>query len=153
MGNYEFDKIDLKLISILQDDARTPFLEIARRLDVSGGTIHVRLAKLEEAGVIDGYTLKVNEKRVGLDVCCLVGVTLKSTSEYQNVLKQLKKMKEVVDAWYTTGSYSLMLRVYSESMETFHLFLLNKLQSIKEIQSTETFVVMNSPISRSVEVS
>ncbi len=152
MENYEIDNLDKKLISILQKNSRTPFLEIARTLNVSGGTIHVRLSKLEAAGIINQYALDLNPKELGLNVCTLVAITLHSTAKYQKVLSKLKSMKEIVDAWYTTGNFSLMLRIYSKDMEDFHSFLLNKLQKIEEIQSTQTFVVMDSPIKRNVNV-
>ena len=152
LTKYQFDKLDLNIIKALQNNSRKPFLEIARELNISGGTVHARLSKLEKVGVIKGYSLILDEKKVGLGICCLVGITLKSTYEYKKVLEQLKAHREIVDAWYTTGTFSLILKVLSEDMDSFHHFLLEKLQKIKAIQSTETFMILDNPIKREVLV-
>ena len=92
---YEIDSVDRQILTILMKDARTPFLEIARKLIVSGGTVHQRVEKLKEAGIIEGSTLRLSLKNLGYDVTVFLGVHLKSTNDLDKVIEELKKFDEV----------------------------------------------------------
>jgi len=150
MEKCEIDNLDKKILKILQEDAKVPFTEIAQRLIVSGGTIHQRVAKMEAAGVIQGSMYILNYAALGYDVNILLGIHLKNAKDCPIVIEQLKKLPEVVEAYYTTGSYALIIRVINKTIADYHRFLINKLQSIKEIQSTESFVCLDTPIKRNL---
>jgi Lrp/AsnC family transcriptional regulator for asnA, asnC and gidA len=133
-------------------DARTPYLEIARKLIVSGGTIHQRIEKMKEAGIIEGSTLRLNLQSLGYDVTVFLGVHLKSTQGLNTVIEQLRKFDEVVEAYYTTGNFALLVKINTKSIKDFHHFLANKLQSISDVQSTESFISLDQPIKKDINV-
>lgn len=145
---YPIDKVDREILSRLLADSRRSYQEIARELIVSGGTIHVRTNKLKEAGIIKGSRIVVDYNKLGLSVTAFVGVNLSSAKDYQSVLPKLKKLKEVTEVHYTTGQYSLFVKVITKSTRELHLFLIERLQAIKEIQSTETLISLDNPIMR-----
>lgn len=148
INNYKLDKVDRKILELLLKDSRKSYQEIARELIVSGGTIHVRINKMKEAGIITGSKLTVDFSMLGLEVSAFVGINLVSARDYQSVLSQLQTFKEVTDVHYTTGQYSMFANIKTRTTKELHLFLIEKLQTIKEIQSTETFISLDNPINR-----
>jgi len=149
-SDFEIDKLDRQLLSELQKDSRKPYQEIARELVVSGGTVHFRINKLKEEGVITGSKIVIDYSKFGYDVCTFIGINLHNARDYKIVIEQLKTMPEIVEAHYTTGSYSLFVKVLAKSTKGLHNFLIDKLQTIQEIQSTETFISLDIPINREV---
>ena len=145
---YPIDKVDREILSRLLQDSRRSYQDIARELIVSGGTIHVRTNKMKEAGVITGSRITVDFGRLGLEVTAFVGINLGTAKDYQTVLPKLKKLTEVTEVHYTTGQYSLFVKIVTKSTRDLHLFLIEKLQAIKEIQSTETLISLDNPIQR-----
>ncbi len=147
---YEIDNVDRKILSILLNDARTPYLEIARKLIVSGGTIHQRIEKLKQAGIIQGSQVKINLKNLGYDVTVFLGVHLNSSKNLPYVIKKLKEYPEVLEAHFTTGNYALLLKISTKSIADFHHFLTSKLQSLDEVQATESFISLDQPIDKEI---
>jgi len=148
----EIDNLDMRIITALQQDSRKPFQEIARDLEVSGGTVHVRFNKLKDGGVIKGSHVQIDYGKLGYDVTAFIGINLHNAGDYQTVLAKLRDMKEIVEVHYTTGSYSMFIRVITKSTEGLHTFLTQKLQPLKEIQSTETFISLDIPVKRDVSL-
>lgn len=146
---FKLDKLDIQILNILITDSRKSFQDIARELIVSGGTIHVRVNKLKEAGVITGSHLAVDFSKLGLEVCAFIGVNLVNAGAYSQVLSTLREFPEVVDLHYTTGQYSMFIKILVSSTKELHLFLTDKLQTISDIRSTETFISLDNPIYRS----
>jgi len=151
--NYEIDSLDIKILNYLRKDARMPFLEMARKLYVSGGTIHQRVEKLKEAKIITGSAIQLDHKKLGFDVTVLLGVHLKNAKDVETVISQLNDLDEVVEAYYTTGSYALIVKILVSDIEHFHNFLITKLQSIDEVQSTESFISLKQVIKKDVSLS
>lgn len=149
---YEIDSIDKSILELLRADSRTPYLEIARELGVSGGTVHQRMAKLKEAGIVTGAKLDLDYKALGYDVSALVGIRLARAGASGGVTDQLKAMPEIVEVHYTTGTYSLLIKVVLRNMTELHAFLSGKLQSFADIQSTETFVILETSLQREPEL-
>lgn len=149
---YQIDNLDRKILSMLQQDGRLPYTDIAKKLIVSPGTIHQRINKLTEAGFIKGTRIILDYQKLGYDVTTLLGIYLKSAKDLSKVLEKLKSMKEVVDAYYTTGSYALIIKIHHKSIKDYHHFLVDKLQSIPEIQSTESFICLDMPIERALHI-
>ncbi len=87
------DELDLQILEILIKDSRTPFLEIARKCHVSGGTIHVRMKKMHDIGIIKGTKLIIDNSKLGYDVCCFIGIYLDKASYFNSVLKELNEIK------------------------------------------------------------
>ncbi len=150
--NYQLDNLDRKILEMLQKDGRLPYTDIAKKLIVSAGTIHQRINKLTEAGIIKQTRIILDYQKLGYDVTTLLGIYLKSAKDLGKVIDKLKAMKEVVDVYYTTGSYALIIKIHHKTIKDFHQFLIDKLQSIPEIQSTESFVCLDQPIERALHV-
>lgn len=149
--NHQLDKLDQQILRILTKDARTPYAEMAKNFGVSPGTIHVRVEKMRQAGIIEGTKIRLNERKLGYDVCCFIGIILKSAKDYDNVIKKLSEFDEVVEAYYTTGNYSIFIKVMTHTIEELHQVLATKIQLIDEIQSTETLISMQNPILRDIK--
>lgn len=149
--NYQIDNLDKKILSELLKEAKTPYAQLAQRFDVSAGTIHVRIEKMRQAGIIQGTKVKVEPKVLGFDVCCFVGIYLKSAKDYHPVAAQLEQIPQVLEVFYTTGQYSLLVKVIAPDMERFQDVLINKLQSIEQVRSTETMISLQNPIYRDID--
>jgi Lrp/AsnC family transcriptional regulator for asnA, asnC and gidA len=152
-SQQQIDATDRELLAMLQQDARLPYLEIGRRLGLSGASIHQRVNRLRGLGVIRGSSVRLDRRRLGLDVMVVLGLHLRSAGDVDEVLAGLREFPEVIEAYYTTGNYSLMLKVVAPSIEAFHHFLRERLQSIDAIRATESFVCLDQPIDREVDVS
>ncbi|MCP4914229.1 MAG: AsnC family transcriptional regulator [Oligoflexia bacterium] len=150
--SYEIDKVDRDILNHLLEDSRRPFQEIAKDLIVSGGTIHVRVNKMKDAGVLKGSRAIVDFNKLGLEVVAFVGVNLVSAGVYPIALEKLKKFSQITEVHYTTGTYSMFVKIVARSTRELHTFLIEKLQSIPEIQSTETLISLDNPVLRDPEV-
>lgn len=150
MQNYQIDNLDRSIINALKANARIAYAELAKRFEVSAGTIHVRVEKMKEAGIIQGTRVIIDPKRLGYDVCCFIGVNLKHARDYPDTISQLEQFEEVVEAYYTTGNYSIFIKVMTRSIDHLQDVLINKIQTIEAIQSTETLISLQNPITREV---
>ena len=152
MSNYQIDQIDQKILSFLVNNARMPFLEIARECGVSGAAIHQRVKKMESMGIITGSTLLVKAKALGLNVCAFVGVSLAQANSYPQVVEALKKMSEVVECHFITGNHALLLKIYCFDHDHLMEILVNTIQNIPSVMKTETWVSLDQAIERQVWV-
>ena len=152
MPKYQLDPIDQKILSSLVKNARMPFLEIARECGVSGAAIHQRVKRLENNGVITGSRLLVKPQALGLNVCAFISISLSETGKYQDVIAHLKKIPEIVECHFVTGKYAILAKVYCFDNDHLMEVLLNTIQKIPYIQSTETMISLEEPIERQVWV-
>ncbi|MFZ4832217.1 transcriptional regulator AsnC [Rouxiella sp. Mn2063] len=148
---YQIDDLDRGILNALMENARTAYAELAKAFSVSPGTIHVRVEKMKQAGIITGACVNVDPKRLGYDVCCFIGIILKSAKDYPSALAKLESLEEVVEAYYTTGHYSIFIKVMCRSIDSLQHVLINKVQTIDEIQSTETLISLQNPIMRTIQ--
>lgn len=150
--NIEIDGIDKEILRSLMEDARTPVLEIARKVGISGAAIHQRLRKLEKSGLISGSKFIINPKVLGYTTMAFVGIYLDKAISNPEAVKQLQKIPEVLECHYTTGNWSIFIKILCKDNE--HLmFLLNKeIQSIPGVSRTETFVSLAQQIDRQIKV-
>ncbi|NMM62870.1 AsnC family transcriptional regulator [Clostridium sp. P21] len=146
------DELDLQILDILIKDSRTPFLEIARQCHVSGGTIHVRMKKMEDLQIIKGTKLIVDNSKLGYDVCCFIGIYLDKAQTFNDALDDLKLIKEIVELHYTTGEYSIFMKVICKNIADLQNLLMTKIQKVKGIQRTNTFISLFQPIDRNIEL-
>jgi len=152
MASYHLDQIDQKILSFLVNNARMPFLEIARECGVSGAAIHQRVKRLESNGVITGSRLLVKPQALGLNVCAFISVAVSEADKYNEVIANIKKIPEVVECHFVTGRAALLLKVYCFDNDHLMNILLNTVQSIPHIQSTETMISLDQAIERQVWV-
>lgn len=146
---FKIDSLDKKILNILMLDARTPFLEIARKCNVSGAAIHQRIQKMQDAKIISGYFLKVDPFALGFETCAFIGVQINLTSNktHDEVFKKIMEVPEVVEAHHISGKYSLLLKIYTENNKNLKNLIVEKIQSIPEINYTETFVSLEEGFS------
>ncbi len=150
--NIEIDSLDRQILSTLMHNAKMPYTEIAKKLYVSGGTIHVRMKKLEDAGVVKGYSLNIDYGKIGYDISAFLGIYLDKSSLYDEVARELAKIPEVVEAYYTTGLYSIFIRIICRDTNHLRDILHDKIQKIGGIQRTETFISLQESINRPLQI-
>ena len=150
--NYEFDKVDLMILQELINNANKPYTEIAKKVHVSPGTVHVRMHKLEEAGVVTGATLNIDNTKIGLDLTAFLGVYLRKSSLYDAVLKKLKEIPEISTIHYTTGNYNMFVRIHCRNTEHLKNLLHDKIQLIEGIIRTETIISLEESLNRTVNI-
>ncbi len=144
----QLDKLDQNILHILLNDARTPYLEIARICKVSGATVHLRIQKLEKLGIIQGSHLVVNYKKVGLGICGFLGIHLDKSDGFESIFARLREIPEVVECHYTTGEYAIFLKVYCRDTQHLRDLLVQKIQPIPHVRRTETFISLDQHFSR-----
>jgi Lrp/AsnC family transcriptional regulator for asnA, asnC and gidA len=148
----EIDILDRRILTILMHDAVVPYTEIAKQLDVSAGTIHVRMKKLMDMEVVKGSQLVINPSVIGFDICAFIGIFLDKGSVYQNVRERMKGISEVVELHYTTGIYSIFAKVLCRDTNHLREVLNEKIQAIEGIQRTETFITLEEGFSRQINI-
>ena len=148
----QIDETDRTILSFLIKNARTPFLEIARACGISGAAIHQRIRKLEDAGIISGSKFTVKPKAVGFDICAFVGILLDKLNVYNNVIKELGKIPEIVECHFTTGTWALLVKIYCVDNNHLMDVLVNKMQNISGVGRTESFISLEQTIDREFSI-
>ena len=133
-------------------DAEISYADLGKQLFVSGGTIHVRIKKLEELGIVRGKRLAVDMKVLGYDVIAFIGIYLEKSSLYDSVADALQKIPQIVRLNYTTGNYSMFAEIVCKDIQQLRYVLHDELQKIKGIERTETFISLEESFSRNVRV-
>ena len=150
-AEYHLDKIDKEIIYMLMDNAKTSLAQISKNVGISTTAVHQRIKKLENAGVMENSISFLNPRKIGFKVVSFIGVFLEQPSHYQDAIKALKEINEVVEAHYTTGNYTIFLKVLCKDND--HLMeILNKIQKLKGVTRTETFISLEQSISRQLKV-
>lgn len=147
------DKLDLQIIQHLMQDANVSYADLGKKLFVSPGTVHVRIKKLQDNGIVSGTRMHVDLKKLGYDVIAFIGIFLEKSSLYDTVAKELKKIPEIVRINYTTGNYSIFAEIVCRDISQLRKVLHDELQKIKGIERTETFISLEESLNRSVRVS
>ena len=151
-AKLNLDKLDLQIIHQMMSDAGISYADLGKKLFVSGGTIHVRIKKLQDAGIVKGTKLDVDLKKLGHDVIAFIGIYLEKSSLYDSVAKELQKIPQIVRLNYTTGNYSMFAEIIAKNIEELRWVLHDELQKIKGIERTETFISLDESFSRNVKV-
>lgn len=146
------DNLDKEILRTLMANARVSYAEIAKSHKVSPATIHVRVEKMRKAGIIKGAKLQVDPRKLGYDVTCFIGIILKQAGDYPLALAKLEALPEVTEAFYTTGQYSIFIKVMVRSIDDLQALLIERIQAIDQIQSTDTLISLQNPIARDVGV-
>ena len=151
MPRLQIDKLDTKILQMLVDNGRKPFLEIARECGVSGAAIHQRLAKLQATNILDGSRALIKPTTLGYDTCAFVGVFLKDPEKFGDIIEKLKTVPEVVECHYTTGQYDMLVKIYARDNEHLLHLIHDKLQPMGMLR-TETLVSFREVFSRALPV-
>ncbi len=148
----KIDGIDKKILRFLMKDARKPVLEIARSIGISGAAIHQRLRKLESSGLISGSKFIINPKVLGYTTMAYVGVYLDKAMSNPKAVKELEKIPEVLESHYTTGNWSILIKVLCKDNEHLMHVLNKNIQQIEGVSRTETFISLVQQIDRQITI-
>jgi len=146
------DGIDKTILSHLMEDARTPLLEISRKVGISGAAIHQRLKKLESSGVLSGSKFVINTKKLGYSTMAYVGIYLDKAMRNPSAVKALREIPEVLECHYTTGNWSILIKILCRDNEHLMHILNQKIQTIEGISRTETFISLDQQIDRQIQI-
>lgn len=148
----KIDGIDKKILRFLMTDARKPILEIARKIGISGAAIHQRLRKLEGSGLLSGSKFVVNPKILGYTTMAYVGIFLDKAMSNPKAVYALEKIPEVLECHYTTGNWSILIKVLCKDNEHLMFLLNKKIQQIDGVSRTETFISLDQQIDRQITI-
>ncbi|MCR5159457.1 MAG: Lrp/AsnC ligand binding domain-containing protein [Prevotella sp.] len=151
MANVKLDRLDVQILKLIADDARIPFLEVARLCEVSGAAIHQRIQKLTNLGILKGSHFIIDPEKVGYDTCAFIGLNLKNPESFDQVVEQLKKMPEVVECHYTTGNYDLFIKIYAKNNHDLLDIIHDKLQPLGLARS-ESLISFHAAINRQMQL-
>jgi Lrp/AsnC family transcriptional regulator for asnA, asnC and gidA len=151
MANQKLDKLDKQILKLIADDARIPFLEVARACNVSGAAIHQRIQKLTNIGILKGSQFIIDPEKIGYETCAFIGLNLKNPESFDKVVAKLKEIPEVVECHYTTGNYDLFIKIYALNNHHLLNIIHDKLQPLG-LSRSETIISFNAAISRQLPV-
>lgn len=146
------DPIDLKILELLSTNARLAFKDIAAECNISRAAIHQRVQRLMDDGVILGSCFNINQKALGYSTCTYVGMNLEKGNMYKSVVEELEKIPEIVECHFTTGPYTMMVKLFARDNEQLMDLLNNRLQGIPGVVSTETLICLEQSIKRELPV-
>jgi len=150
--NFEIDSTDLKILEILMQDAKRPYTEVAKKVNVSQGTVHVRMNKMEDAGILDKTTLRINYAKLGFDITAFIGIYLEKSALYDMVLAKLRNIPEITSIHYTTGNYSMFVKIHCRDTNHLKEVLHDKMQQVAGIERTETMISLEESLDRSLKL-
>ena len=130
MAHHNLDELDRKILKLISEDARIAFLEVARACNVSGAAIHQRIQKLSKNGIIKGSKFIIDPEKIGYETCAYIGLFLKDPENFDQVVKELKKIPEVVECHYTTGGFDMFIKIYAKNNHHLLNIIHDKLQPL-----------------------
>lgn len=151
MGHHQLDSLDEQVLRLIANNARIPFLEVARICNVSGAAIHQRIQKLTDLGVLKGSGYVINPESVGYETCAYVGLYLKDPSLFDEVTEALRKIPEVVECHYTTGSFDMFIKIYARNNHHLLTIIHDKLQPLG-LSRSETIISFREAIKRQLPI-
>ncbi len=151
MAYRSLDKLDRKILGLIAEDARIPFLEVARSCNVSGAAIHQRIQKLTNLGILQGSQFLIDPEKIGYETCAYIGLYLKNPEDFDRVVEALKKIPEVVECHITTGDYDLFIKIFARNNHHMMDIIHDKLQPLglsrsKSLISFKTVIDRPLPI-------
>lgn len=146
------DELDKKILSLITKNARIPFLEVARECNVSGAAVHQRVQRLVNLGVITGSQFNVDPQKLGYTTCVFIGIFLEEASLFEKVVGQIEEIPEVLECHYTTGDYAIFIKLIAHDNNHLKDILNKKIQAIKGIERTDTFISLEERFSRQVPI-
>lgn len=151
MAYRSLDKLDRKILGLIAEDARIPFLEVARACNVSGAAIHQRIQKLTNLGILLGSQFLIDPEKIGYETCAYIGLYLKNPEDFDRVVEALKKIPEVVECHITTGDYDLFIKIFARNNHHMMDIIHDKLQPLglsrsKSLISFKTVIDRPLPI-------
>ena len=151
MGHHYLASLDKKILHLIAEDARIPFLEVARVCNVSGAAIHQRIQKLTNLGILKGSQFIIDPEKIGYETCAYIGLYLKDPEKFDSVVEALRKIPEVVECHYTTGGFDMFIKIYAINNHHLLNIIHDKLQPLG-LSRSETIISFNAAISRQLPI-
>ena len=151
MGIANLDALDEQILKLIDDNARIPFLEVARACHVSGAAIHQRIQKLTRLGVLKGSQYVLDPERIGYETCAYIGIYLKDPESFDAVTQALEAIPEVVECHFTTGKYDMFIKLYARNNHHLLSIIHDKLQPLG-LARTETLISFHEAIKRQMPI-
>lgn len=151
MAHHNLDLLDKKILRLITEDARIPFLEVARSCNVSGAAIHQRIQKLTNLGILKGSRFIIDPEKVGYETCAYIGLYLQNPAKFDDVVDELRKIPEVVECHYTTGGFDMFIKIYARNNHHLLNVIHDKLQPLG-LSRSETVISFNAAINRQVPI-
>ena len=148
----KIDRLDKRILNIVINNARIPSKDVAFECGVSRAAIHQRIQRLQELTVITGSGYTVDPMALGYTTCTYIGVKLEKGSMYRDVLKEIEKIPEVVECHFTTGPYSMLIKVYAQDTRHLMELLNDKIQHIPGVTETETLISLEQSLNRQIQI-
>ena len=147
----KLDKLDRQILRMIGEDARVPFLEVARVCNVSGAAIHQRIQKLTNLGIIKGSVFVMDPEKIGYETCAYIGLNLKNPEDFDHVLEELKKIPEVTECHYTTGNFDMFIKIYAHNNHHLLTIIHDQLQPLG-LSSSQTLISFYSAFERQLPI-
>ena len=151
MAKQVLDSLDRQILKLISQDARIPFLEVARACNVSGAAIHQRVAKLSNLGIIKGSQFIIDPEKIGYETCAYMGLFLKEPEKFDQVVEELKKIPEVVECHYTTGGFDMFIKIYAINNHHLLEIIHDKLQPLG-LSRTASRCLLSGTINRQLSM-
>ena len=151
MGHHQLDKLDEQILRLIADNARIPFLEVARACNVSGAAIHQRIQKLTNLGILKGSEFIIDPEKVGYETCAYIGLFLRDPEQFDSVTEALKCIPEVVECHYTTGQYDMFIKIYARNNHHLLNIIHDNMQNLGLARS-ETIISFREAIKRQMPI-
>ena len=151
MAHHNLDSLDKKILHLIAEDARIPFLEVARVCNVSEAAIHQRIQKLTNLGILKGSQFIIDPEKVGYETCAYIGLYLKNPENFDSVVEALKKIPEVVECHYTTGGFDMFIKIYAVNNHHLLNIIHDKLQPLG-LSRSESIISFNAAINRQLPI-
>ena len=152
MAIQKLDKLDKRILHMISEDARVPFLEVARVCNVSGAAIHQRIQKLTNMGILRGSQFIIDPEKIGYETCAYIGLNLKNPEDFDKVMEELRKIPEVTECHYTTGNFDMFIKIYAHNNHHLLNIIHDKLQPLG-LSSSQTLISFHSAFDRQLPVS
>lgn len=151
MGHHQLDSLDEQILRMVAENARVPFLEVARECNVSGAAIHQRIQKLTNLGVLKGSEFIIDPEKIGYETCAYIGLYLRDPESFDRVTDELKKIPEVVECHFTTGQYDMFIKIYARNNHHLLSIIHDRLQPLG-LSRSETIISFHEAIKRQIPI-
>ena len=146
------DFLDKEIIRKLSENGRIPFSDMAKELNISNSLVHLRVRKLQEAGIITGFSVKLNAKEIGYETITYTGIVTKEARFSYSISERLKEIPEVVECHWVSGKYALFVKIVAENNEELRKILYEHIHQIEGVGSTDSFFSFGSAFEKNVPI-
>jgi Lrp/AsnC family transcriptional regulator, regulator for asnA, asnC and gidA len=145
------DETDIRILSLMQNDAKIGYKDIATKLGVSLGTVHIRIKKMEALGIIKDFSINIKYDLLGYELVAFIGLIINSKKANQ-VVEQLEKISEITELHHTTGEFHMLAKIVCNNTTTLRKLIIESVNAIEGIEKTETIISLAELISRKVNL-